>query len=122
MPQVVLLRFPARSSDERIVFRDAAIVVQAYHGACVIVGLLRPVAVAAFAESDEKIAVAIEHEARPEVLAAPGLGLHAKDDFDVIETGARQSSACHLGADASRTRSRVREIHEAVVGEARMQG
>ena len=56
-------RQPARFADERIVFRHAAIVVQAYHRAVVITGILRALHFAAVAERNVEIAFAVEDDA-----------------------------------------------------------
>jgi hypothetical protein len=73
----------ARPADEGVVLRHAAVVVQADHGAGMVVEALRTLHLAAVAERDVEEAGAVEDESRAEVMAGLRLGLHAEQHLHV---------------------------------------
>src|SRR5687767_15543274 len=89
----VLLRPPTRPARIGIVLGHAAVVVQPDHRSCVVIGSLRAPLIAAIAERDVEQPVAIEYQARAEVLPGTALGQLAKDHLDVFELAARETAA-----------------------------
>src|SRR5262245_61657056 len=84
VPEVEFLRLPGRLSDERIVLRHAAVVVQADDRAGVIVGLLRARHLAAVAEREIEVACAVEHDAATAVNARAPLRARPERNLSVL--------------------------------------
>src|SRR5438309_9346915 len=70
VPEVEFLGLPSRLADERVVLRDAAIIVQPDHRAGMVIRALRALLLPALAEREIKSAVAVEDDAAAEVDAA----------------------------------------------------
>ncbi len=82
---------------------------------------LRTLHLAALAEREIEKARAIEHDAPAEVQAAGGLRLLDEQHAQLHQALTLQPRARELGARAAVARAGVREVDEAVFGEARMQ-
>src|SRR5688572_14479659 len=114
------LGLPAQLAREWIVRRNPAVVVHAYHRACVIAGRLRTVFLAAIAERDVEQARTVEDKTRAEVISATSFWLLAEYDLHVLQATAVQSAARDFGANAVAAACRIREVDQAVLGETRM--
>ena len=119
--QRIFFRQPAGFAHERIVFRHAAVVVQADHRTVVIAGILRALHFAAVAEGDKQITFAVEHDARAEVIAGAQLRQHAENDLHVFQLIAAQCAARDFGADALVVPCGIRQVDPIVLSELRMQ-
>ena len=116
-------RARARAVHERIVGRYAAIGVQAYQLALQLVQILGRGTLVVFAQSDEQVAVAIEHQPCAEMDAGGQLGLLLEDALEVFESRAivTEAPAPHGGAGLAIAGLGVGEIDQPVLCELRRQ-
>ncbi len=114
-------------AHERIVFRYAAVRIDAHDLALQLVQILRRGALIVFAQGDEQVTVAIEDHPRAEVVAHRQFRFLAEDDFEVFQTGhvfGQTTTPCGSAGGITfggglAAALGVGQIHHAVLGEVR---
>ena len=121
VPEVEFLRLPSRLAGERVVLRDAAIVVQPDHRAGVVIRSLRALHLPALAEREIQIAVAVEDDAAAEVDAARAFRALPEQHLHFLQLPAIQLCAGELGSDSTLSTSGIRKVEQAISFVIRMQ-
>jgi hypothetical protein len=114
VPEVEFLGLPSRLAGERVVLRDAAIVVQPDHRSGMVIRALRALLLPALAERETKSAVAVEDDAAAEVDAARAFRALPEQHLHVLQLLAIQLCARELDSDAALSAGGIRKVKQAV--------
>ncbi|OMP12863.1 spermatogenesis-associated protein 21 [Corchorus olitorius] len=114
------LRAHAGLADEGVVLRHAALGREPHDLALQLVKLLRGGPLVVFAQRDEEIALVVEHQARPEVIAGGELGLLAEDHLEVADRAlvVGQPAIADRRARLAVARFGVRQVYAPILREA----
>ena len=92
------------------------------HRTGVVAGILGARHLAAIAKREVEEALAVEHQARPEMLAPGAFRALPEEDLDVLQLVAGQPATRDLGAHAVCAARRVGEIDDSVLRECGVEG
>src|SRR5690606_34844418 len=111
----------ALTSDERVVLRDATVIVQTDDRSGVVAGVLRPIALPPLTGADEHHSSAVEDDPGSEVLSPFVSVLGDEQVFEAGEPCPVEARACECGGTTPVAGLGVGEVDVLIFGEARMQ-